>query len=102
MKSHLVSKKIVTDGGLRLGLSKGELKSILGKPTKEEGDNLLYLYNTKQAMTEQEIKEIRKDSQTKIPSSQQEDLYWYVESTIEAIFQENKLIAITISKIVTD
>jgi hypothetical protein len=41
-RSHLVSKKITTSNGLRLGLSAGEVKQILGTPTFETPEKPLY------------------------------------------------------------
>ena len=43
-KSILVSKYTVTDGGIRLGMSKPDLKSILGLPEEESKSRMKYIW----------------------------------------------------------
>ncbi len=103
-KSSLVSKGISIEGTIKLGLNELQLKTILGDPTKEQGKNMLYLYQTKRAMTNDEIKEMERvlpslPSQTPPRDSQP---YWDVVSSIEATFMRSELIALTISKTETN
>lgn len=100
-KSKLISKDMVTDGGLRLGLSRQQLKAILGKPTKEQGNSLLYVYHSKQSMTKEEIDEMKKVFRTSIPPSTKEEFYWDITSSIEGIFLNKELIVITVTKLET-
>jgi len=103
-KSLLVSKAISTEGGIKLGLSKLQLKTILGDSTKEQGKNMLYLYQTKRAMTNDEIKEMERifpSRPSEIPPRDSQP-YWDVVSSIEATFMDSELIALTISKTETN
>lgn len=43
-KSALVSKYTATDGGIRLGMSKTDLKSILGLPEEESNSRMKYIW----------------------------------------------------------
>lgn len=42
-KSPLVSTRMATDNGIKLGMTKGRLKTILGLPQEEAGQKLIYV-----------------------------------------------------------
>ncbi len=54
--STLVSQKIATDSGLRLGLTKKEVAAIAGRPTKVGPTASKYEYLCLQKMTEEQVK----------------------------------------------
>ena len=43
-KSPLVSERTATENGIKLGMTKSRLKTILGPPQEETGQNLIYVY----------------------------------------------------------
>ena len=43
-KSPLVSKHLATESGIKLGMSKSRLKTILGAPHSESDENMKYIY----------------------------------------------------------
>lgn len=50
-----INKDITTQSGLRLGLTKDEVKAILGWPHREDKDSLVYGVQYKHFFTEQEV-----------------------------------------------
>ena len=54
--SKLVSRDLAAQSGLRLGLTKQELETIAGKPTKIGHTSAKYEYLCRRTMTEEEIK----------------------------------------------
>ena len=42
--SPLVSRQLATDSGIKLGISKSRLKTILGAPPSESDESLIYVY----------------------------------------------------------
>jgi hypothetical protein len=68
-------------GGLRLGLIKEEVKTILGEPTARQGDRAVYVHSHKES--------IRGEPFTSV-------------NVVEVLFREGKVQAIGVSKTTTD
>jgi hypothetical protein len=89
-KSTLVSKNIMTKSGIKLGMSRKELNSILGEPSKEIDNNFFYIYYFQRKMTDEELIYFGKNIQ---------HLYIDVFSTVQATFLDSELIEISFSKV---
>ena len=50
-KSPLVSTRMATDNGIKFGMTKSRLKTILGNPQKETGRTLIYVYSGQAIIT---------------------------------------------------
>jgi hypothetical protein len=59
-QSDLISKKLTTGGGLRLGMSRGEVEAVLGPPTSRQGKRLIYEASYDRPMTNQEKRRMEK------------------------------------------
>jgi hypothetical protein len=79
--SKLVTSSLSTLSGLRLGLSRAEVEAVLGKPEAENGDEVIYVSETKEQV-----------------SSQTFD----VSEIIEAKFMNSKLYCLGVWKTETD
>jgi hypothetical protein len=91
--SPLVSHDVRTMSGLKLGLSKREVVSILGPPTEKDKDILSYNFSRQVKLTEGEILKIEKS----FPSVREHPFY-DVSVFIRASFVDGKLISLLISK----
>lgn len=92
-----VSTNISTEGGLKLGLDRASLESILGKPSRVNGNTFHYEFRTREKMTEKQIQKL-----AKLWPKVGDDPYMDVSSDVEATFSDNsKLESLTISKIET-
>jgi hypothetical protein len=60
ISSALVSKEIATISGLKLGMGKEQVKSLIGRfpPSKEKGNRLVYSYVFPRRLTDTEIEEL--------------------------------------------
>lgn len=81
-RSPWISRAVATASGLKLGMDRGQLTTLLGKPTREGKDRLTFSYGTyKQEMIEGRPNCI------------------YVGTWIEATFSRSKLISLLAVKI---
>ena len=71
------NNSIRTSGGLRLGLTRQEVIQLLGKPTHAAGNKLTFQWQSRQAMTKEEI-----EKESKTFSSPAKNPYWNVLDTI--------------------
>jgi hypothetical protein len=95
-KSSHVSVSVGTEGGIRLGLSRKQVKAMLGTPTEEDDRRLFYVFRIRRRMSEEEIEAI-----TRVEKSPPQDPYVDISSYVEAIFWKSRIISITITKIET-
>lgn len=82
-KSSLISAQIHTPGGLRLGITRSQLRHILGKPSKVEKDEYIdeYIYDS---LTNKKVKQSGKM------------IGVLVEKAVEALFVKEKLVRIRV------
>ncbi len=92
-KSPLVSKHLATASGIKLGMSKGRLKSILGTPRSESDKNMSYVYAWKRKMSPGEIESVMPYSK-----NVNKNPFWTIKSAIRAEFSEAGLISLEVSK----
>lgn len=55
-RTTLVSDKLETDGGLRLGMDRSQVTSMFGRPTEIRGDRSVYDFSYDRPLTSEEIK----------------------------------------------
>jgi len=94
-KSSLVSKTIATDSGLKLGMSQEQVKTMLGAPSKEETNRLIYDYQIKKQYTEKELAERYRDSP---PEAKLTCEYYYDYGWIDAKFVKSLLVSLEVIK----
>lgn len=92
-KSALVSKDLATGNGLKSGLTKDQVKQLLGLPVKEEAAVYIYSYKVKEKIPEKELPGIMK----KWPGTEK-DPYYHLVSFIVIRFDENKLSSFMVTK----
>lgn len=92
-KSALVSKDLATGNGLKSGLTKDQVKKLLGLPVKEEAGTFIYSYKVKEKIPEKELPGIVKQW----PSTEKDPYYHFV-SFIVIRFDENKLSSFMVTK----
>lgn len=99
-ESSLVSKEVSTESGIKLGISKEQVISLLGEPPFQTPNKLSYHKYWQIKMTDAEIDRMcqlfpqHADYTRKNP-------YWDTVGKINAIFSHNKLLSIELSKIST-
>lgn len=92
-KSALVSKDLATGNGLKSGLTKDQVKQLLGLPVKEEAGTFIYSYKVKEKIPEKELPGIVKQW----PGTEKDPYYHFV-SFIVIRFDENKLSSFMVTK----
>ena len=92
-KTALVSKGLATGNGLKSGLTKDQVKKILGLPVKEEAGTFIYTYKVKEKIPEKELPAIVK----RWPGTEKDPYYHFV-SFVVIRFDENKLSSFMVTK----
>jgi len=92
-QTDLVSQKIHTKSGIKLGLTQKQLRVILGVPTKVIKNNWFYLYQSQRKMTQEEIERLA----SKWPIARQQP-YFDVNCFIQITYSNSKLTKIMIGK----
>jgi hypothetical protein len=92
--SPLVSRRLATESGIKLGMSKSRLKAILGAPHSESDENMKYIYEWKQKRNTAETQRDSQDSR-----DTKDAPHRTVKATIHAEFSDAKLISFDVSKI---
>jgi hypothetical protein len=82
-----------TSGGLKLGLTKSELLSLLGKPTKINGSRYTFEWSSKRPMTRAEIAKFQGPA---------DEAYWNVDDTIEVTLGESGVVEFEVHHTVFD
>lgn len=90
--SKLVSDRIGTKSGVRLGMTREQVEGILGKPTIVEGDRIKYARSLSVKSTAEELKRAR----TYAPDMNEKDFeanygHWDFTTDIVAGFKDSKL-----------
>jgi hypothetical protein len=93
--SHITSA-VQTDGGLKLGLTRGQLIALLGPPTQTRGNKLSFQRESRQAMTKEQI-----EAKSKTFKSRVTDAYYDVQDTIEVTLVDSKVVEFGVHHIVT-
>ncbi len=100
MKSNVVSGSLSTASGLRLGLSRDEVKTVLGSPDATVSDKLVYSRHIRKRSTPVQFAEQRKEYPDKLSDQQAHEKFdfYSVEIYIEARFTDSKLSYLAVSK----
>lgn len=98
-KSPLVSQDTGTESGLRLGLTRTEVESILGKPSIASPDRLRYNLEVVKRTPAGKLKQLRATS----PDLSDKDFHdsydsYYVSSIVVAKFEDSKLIYLAVTR----
>jgi hypothetical protein len=90
-KSDLVSPKLQTDSGLRLGQTRSEIRAILGKPSFSSSDRLIYWNMAQKKTPEESLKRFRKQDTNMTDKDFHDSYDFYTLSTyIEVRFTGQK------------
>ena len=92
-KTPLISKHLTTASGIKLGMSKSELKAILGAPHRESDENMSYAYEWKQKMNKTENGEAGQHSK-----DVKKNPHRTVKATIRTEFSDTGLISFEVSR----
>jgi hypothetical protein len=92
----LVSGEVHSDGGLRIGLTRQQVAKLLGNPARSTANRLTFQWNSRRAMTKEEIK---KESETF--HSPVKDPYWDAQDTFIILLEHSRVIQIRVSHTVT-
>ena len=92
-KSPLVSRHLSTESGIKLGMSKSELKAILGAPHSESDENMSYAYEWKQKMNKTKNREAGQHSK-----DVKKNPHRTVKATIRTDFSDTELISFEVSR----
>jgi hypothetical protein len=93
--SKLVSRSLSTASGLKLDISRTEMETLAGKPTKSGIAAMKYDYLCRRKITDEEIKRFKANNNWDVTN----DPYFDRMSWIEAHFKESKVVRIDIGEI---
>lgn len=79
-------KSIQTSGGLRFGLSRDEVITLLGPPTKVNGNRLTFEFWSKRPMTKSEVEKEVEAFKSPVTSP-----YWDVHDVFEVTLKDSKV-----------
>jgi hypothetical protein len=91
-----VTSDLQTEGGLKLGLTREHLIALLGTPKEDRGNALSFQWQSRQAMTKQQIQ-----AESKTFKSPVTDAYYDVQDTIEVTLANSKVVEFDVHHIVT-
>lgn len=98
-RSRLVSRSLATGSGLHLGQTPAQVIAILGKPSRQRGNELIYGFHAHRQKSAEELKKLRQSN----PQLSDEDFHdWFavydLESGVHARFVDSKLTYLGVSK----
>lgn len=102
--SKRVTARLSTPSGLRLGLTRSELKGILGPPDFENDDRNVYFRRIERKTSPEEFVQMRKDypGQLSDEEAHKQFDYFTVDMYIAAKFSQSKLIYLAVSRLETN
>lgn len=95
-RASLNSESIKTAGGLKLGLNPGQVRDLLGRSRRIEGNTLIFQWEYKQPWTQEDF-----DKDKRIPKTAVADAFWDVVNTISVKFKGSKVVLIEVHHTVT-
>ena len=100
LASKAISRSVATASGLRLGQSPAEVIAILGKPTNQRKNVLVYSFSVRKKASPQDLKEARERNPDMSEKEIQEHYGYYDLGTgVVAKFADSKLIYLAVSKV---
>ena len=98
--SKAISRSLATASGLHLGQTPAQVMAILGKPTRQRENELVYSFLVKKKTSPQDLKEARKRYPDMSDKDFQESFGYYDLGTgVVAKFADSKLIYLAVSKV---
>jgi len=98
--SKAISRSLATASGLHLGQTPAQVVAILGKPTRQRENELVYSFLVKKKTSPQDLKEARKRYPDMSDKDFQESFGYYDLGTgVVAKFADSKLIYLAVSKV---
>jgi hypothetical protein len=88
--------EVKTGGGLKLGLTKAELRALLGSPSKVSGSQLTFEWWSKRSMTKAEI-----DQETQTFKAPVTRPYWDVHDVISVVLNDSKVVDFEVQRTAT-
>jgi hypothetical protein len=92
----LAAGKPETDGGLKLGLTRQNVIDLLGAPKKQKGNDLMFEWQSRLAMTEEQIQAAKKTFKTA-----KFDPYFDVTDKIEVKMERSRVVELSVHHLVT-
>jgi hypothetical protein len=100
VSSNQVSPALRTPSGLRLGLTRAELETLLGKPDRTTADKVIYYREVKTKTTVADFERIRKNDPEKLSDKEAHERwdFYTAEVYIEARFSDSRLNYLAVSR----
>ncbi len=100
VESKAISNRLATASGVRLGMTPSQLVAILGKPTKRDGNRLVYSFLTRKKTDPKDLTEARRHN----PGMSEKDFhanydYYDLGTGVDATFTNSKLTYLAVSKV---
>lgn len=88
-KCDIISKNVATNSDLKLGITKKQLKNILGNPAAEKNEKLIYRNVWKIKKADPIVNSLNLDETIES---------WFVITTIDALFVKSRLVCLEVSR----
>lgn len=92
-----VTSGVQADSGLKLGLTREQVVSLLGRPKRLGGNTLSFEWQTRRAMTKEEIEAAGKTFKSRVAYP-----YFDVDDTIDVTLADSKVVQFEVHHTVTD
>jgi len=92
-RTDAIGSEIQTGGGLRLGLTKAKLLSLLGRPSKISGNRYTFEWSSKRRMSKADIAKFKQPP---------EEPFWSVDDTVEVVMAQSGVIEFEVHHTVFD
>lgn len=97
--SNLISRNLSTASGLHLGQSPSQVMAILGRPSKQGKNELVYSFLVTKKMPPEELKQIRKQHPEMSEDAFHKSFDYYdLSAGVDARFTDSKLTYLALSK----
>jgi len=99
VKSKQVSMNLTTGSGLKLGLTRSQVETTLGKPDFSDDDRLVYFREIGKRTTPEEFERMRKEYPEKLSDKAAHEMFdsYTLQTYVEARFSESRLSYLAIS-----
>jgi hypothetical protein len=91
-----VTSEVMTDGGLKLGLTRDQLIKLLGAPKQVRPNSLTFQWQSRKAMAKEQI-----EAESRTFKSPVTDAYYDVQDTIDVALAKSKVVEFEVHHIVT-
>lgn len=95
-RASQVTSDVQTKGGLKLGLTREQLITLLGPPKQTRGNKLSFQWQSRQAMTKEQ-----QEAESKTFKAPVKDAYYDVQDSIEVTLADTKVVEFEVHHIVT-